>query len=96
MRKTICAAVLVGGAAIFAATSFTPAPAQAATGVVFDFGNIAFAYTDGYYDHHHRWHRWRHGEWDRYRRHHRGHYYNWRHDDHRHHHHYRYRDRHHH
>ena len=80
MRKTICAAVIVGGAAIFAASSFVPAPAAAA-GIVFDFGNVGIAYSDGYYDHHHRWHKWRRGEWDHYRRTHHGHYNNWRHND---------------
>lgn len=92
MKKTICAAVLAGSAAIFA-TSFAAAPAQAAIGISFDFGNVALAYTDGYYDHHHHWHHWRHGEWDHYRRHHS--YYHWRHDDHHHHHHHGYYHHHH-
>jgi len=92
MKKTIFAAVLVGGAAIFAATSFTATtPAQAGVGITFDFGNVGLAYTDGYYDNNHHWHRWRRGEWDRYRHDHHGHYNNWRHDDrhhgHGHHHH---------
>lgn len=95
MKKTICAAVLAGSAAIFAASSFTvTTPAQAAVGITFDFGNVGIAYTDGYYDHNRRWHRWRRGEWNRYRRHHHGHYNNWRHDDRRHRHHNYYRDRH--
>jgi hypothetical protein len=76
MKKTICAVLLAGSAAVFAATS-----ANAAVGISFNFGDISVAYTDGYYDNHHHWHQWRRGEWDNYRRHH--HYYHYRHNEHR-------------
>jgi hypothetical protein len=29
------------------------------TGISIDFGNVAFAYRDGYWDNDHRWHKWR-------------------------------------
>jgi hypothetical protein len=36
-----------------------------------DFGDIWIGYSDGYYDRHRRWHRWRsHHDRDRFRRHH--------------------------
>jgi hypothetical protein len=39
-------------------------------------GDIVFAYSDGYYDRHRRWHRWRNdAERDYYRRHYSGRYY---------------------
>ena len=58
------------------------APAQARThaAVVFDAGNIAFAYNDGYWDRAHHWHRWANREERyRYRAAYRDHYYDWSH-----------------
>ena len=81
MKKIICAALLAGTALAFAST------AQAAVGISFNFGDVGVAYSDGYYDNHHHWHHWRHGEWDRYRHDHPGHYNNWGHNDRHHHHH---------
>jgi hypothetical protein len=47
----------------------------------FDFGNVAFAYRDGYWDNAHRWHRWRNAREHRsYRQHYSGGYRNWNHD----------------
>ena len=58
-----------------------PLTAQAGTSVGIDFGNIAFGYTDGYWDHDHHWHRWRHhADWERFREERREHAYEYRHD----------------
>ena len=55
--------------------------AQAETRVVMDFGNVAFGYSDGYWDRDHQWHRWHHqSDWRRYRHDYREHAYGWRHD----------------
>ena len=46
-----------------------------------DFGNVAFAYADGYWDRDHHWHAWRDArEAAEFRREHRDHYYAWHHD----------------
>jgi hypothetical protein len=46
-------------AALLAAGSLTPlAPAHAAVAIQFDSGNVAFGYSDGYWDRAHHWHRW--------------------------------------
>jgi hypothetical protein len=37
----------------------TPAVAREAFSFSFDTGNVAFAYSDGYWDHDHHWHKWR-------------------------------------
>jgi len=53
---------------------------HASTAVMFDFGNVAFAYNDGYWDNDHHWHRWRNSREHRdYRDQHRDHYRNGRH-----------------
>jgi hypothetical protein len=47
-------------AALLAAGSLTPlaTTAHAAVSVHFDSGNVAFGYSDGYWDRSHQWHRW--------------------------------------
>jgi len=66
------------------ALAAVPFTAQAGTHVVFDFGNVAFGYSDGYWDRDHRWHRWHHyRDWERYRRDYREHSYYRRHDHYR-------------
>jgi hypothetical protein len=46
-------------AALLAAGSLTPmVAAHAAVSVQFDAGNVAFGYSDGYWDRSHQWHRW--------------------------------------
>ena len=58
-----------------------PATARAAVGIAFDFGNIAFAYSDGYWDRDHHWHAWRNREEAReYRERYHEHYFDRRHD----------------
>ena len=64
-------------AALLAAGAVAPlAPAHAAVSVQFDAGNVAFGYSDGYWDRGHQWHRWpttvARNDW---RTHNRGHYY---------------------
>ena len=70
------AAVAAFSLSLFAAAL----PAQAAEHVSVDFGNIAFAYSDGYWDHDHHWHRWHKGDLARYRKEHRDDYHGWKHD----------------
>lgn len=68
---TILGAVCIGAA---------PAIAQPA-GFSFRFGDVAFAYSDGYYDHSRRWHAWRGArERDWYRTHYARNYRGMRHD----------------
>jgi hypothetical protein len=58
-----------------------PLSAQASSRVVLDFGNVAFGYSDGYWDRDHHWHRWHHHrDWDHYRHEYREHAYDRRHD----------------
>lgn len=60
--------------------------AHAAVTVRFDMGNVAMAYSDGYYDNDHHWHRWRHhADMARFREAHADMYHEWRHNDRRHH-----------
>jgi hypothetical protein len=59
--------------------------AQAAVTVRFDMGHVAMGYTNGYYDHDHHWHRWRHhADLEQYRTAHGDSYHEWRHNDRRH------------
>jgi len=68
-------------ALIALALSIVPLSARAAERVVIDFGNVAFGYSDGYWDHDRHWHRWHHHrDWDRFREERREHAYEWRHD----------------
>ena len=58
MKKFYSAMMIVGGVA---ALTFAQVPAASAADVFsfsFDTGNVAFAYTDGYWDHSHTWHNW--------------------------------------
>jgi hypothetical protein len=50
--------VALGAVAMFGIA--TPSSARAAESFVFSFntGDVAFAYSDGYWDHSHRWHHW--------------------------------------
>lgn len=56
--------------------------AEARVTVGFNLGDVAIGYSDGYYDHGHRWHSWRRNDdmmsW---RRAHARDYHAWRHDD---------------
>ncbi len=58
--KKLTMATLIAVATMGTATVATTAPAAAREAFVFSFdtGNVAFAYSDGYYDHDRRWHRW--------------------------------------
>ena len=79
MRARISATLfglVLGGMALA-----TALPAAAATDIRIGDRDIAFGYSDGYWDREHGWHRWRDqreaAEW---RREHREHYYTWKHD----------------
>ena len=75
--KMLLAAGLLCGAG---AAATLPAAAQP-SGFSFRIGDVAVAYNDGYYDHGHHWHAWRHArerEW--YRVNYRHGYHGWRHD----------------
>ena len=66
IASTICTAGFIGT---------VPASAQP-TGFSFRVGDVAVAYSDGYYDHRNRWHSWRHArERDWYRSQYRDRYY---------------------
>ncbi len=53
------AATGTSNAAGFAITTSDHGRDHRNTSVSFDFGNVAYAYQDGYWDNDHRWHRWR-------------------------------------
>lgn len=59
--KKLTLATVVLAAALGAGAMTTSMPAQARDAFMFSFdtGNVAFAYSDGYWDHNRRWHRWR-------------------------------------
>jgi hypothetical protein len=78
--KMMIAAGALGFAGLVASAPATTASAQGFA-LSFNIGNVAFGYTDGYYDNHRRWHRWRSTrERDWYMRNHRGSYHAMRHD----------------
>ena len=77
--KTLGLALTTGALLLFASSSL-PASAADAT-IRFDAGNVAFAYTDGYWDHDHHWHKWSNAkESQAYRRDHKENYHAWKHD----------------
>jgi len=73
----ILAAASIAGSLAMAGAA--PAAAQP-VGFSFRVGDVAFAYSDGYYDHNRRWHTWRTRERDWYRTHYRASYRAMRHD----------------
>jgi hypothetical protein len=81
MKRVIKVALLAATLAPVPVIGAAPAYARAQIGVTVDLGNIAFAYTDGYWDRDHHWHRWRNAEEERsYRQSNRAHFYDHRHD----------------
>ena len=66
MKLNRKALLVMSALALVPLASGTPAMARATVSV--DFGNIAFAYSDGYWDRDHHWHRWHNtAERNRYR-----------------------------
>lgn len=59
--KKLTLTALMAAVTMGAAACSTPAPAAARESFVFGFntGNVAFAYSDGYWDRSHHWHSWR-------------------------------------
>lgn len=51
--------MLLAAGAICAAGLVGTVPAAAQSGFSFRVGDVAIGYSDGYYDHRHRWHSWR-------------------------------------
>lgn len=83
--KTMLRAALLAGATSLAAVAVA-APAAAQIGISVNFGDVALAYQDGYYDSHHHWHHWAHpGDYRAYSHAHPEHYRDYRHDDPHHH-----------
>jgi hypothetical protein len=70
------------GIAYGASSIITAHPARADNvTVAFNPNGVAFAYTDGYWDHDHHWHAWRkHADREAYIKDHHDHYYAWKHD----------------
>jgi hypothetical protein len=60
-KKLTLAAVLTGVMAGASMTAAVPTPAVAGEAFSFSFntGDVAFAYSDGYWDHNRKWHKWR-------------------------------------
>jgi hypothetical protein len=59
--KKLTMIALVAATTLGTVSVATTAPAAARESFVFSFdtGNVAFAYSDGYWDHNRNWHRWR-------------------------------------
>jgi hypothetical protein len=57
MKKLTAAAMLAATLAVGSIGSAAPASAQGFN-FSFDVGDVRFAYRDGYWDNHHRWHKW--------------------------------------
>lgn len=79
MKTTIKALLAVGTLLGVAALGSLPAAAQP-SGFSFRIGDVAFGYSDGYYDHARRWHAWNARERDWYRNNYRNNYRAMRHD----------------
>lgn len=80
MKKLLLAAAMATGVTFAMAGAAPAAYAQESFRFSFDTGNVAFAYSDGYWDHDRRWHKWRNAREAReYRRRHAHNYSHWRH-----------------
>ncbi|MDO8287775.1 MAG: hypothetical protein Q7T44_01005 [Parvibaculum sp.] len=55
--KAIVITLSLSGAAVLA-TSAADAGNRNGAAISLNFGNVAFAYSDGYWDNNRRWHRW--------------------------------------
>lgn len=83
MRKLIISSIaIIGLAAVpLLTTGSAHADSRGSAAISLNFGNVAFAYSDGYWDNNHRWHRWSNvNEQRRYQKHHHRSYNNHRHD----------------
>ena len=78
--KTIIKAALISGVTALAAIAVAP-PALAQIGISVNFGDVADGYRDGYWDSHHRWHKWHNpNDWRDYSHAHPEHYHDYNHD----------------
>lgn len=81
MKKLILAAALFGAFATVSVGSSLPVVAADTFSFRFNTGDVAFAYSDGYWDKNRRWHKWRNAREAReYRNRYAHNYYNHRHD----------------
>jgi hypothetical protein len=79
--KTLAKAVFIGALTVAGSLgAMTPASARDSVAFSFNTGDVAFAYSDGWWDHNHVWHRWHGREAREYRRAYGDHYHAWRHD----------------
>lgn len=70
------AATVLGGPFVAPVT----ASARDSFAIMFNTGDVDIAYRDGWWDHHHHFHHWRHGERGWYQTHYRRAYRDWDHD----------------
>jgi hypothetical protein len=71
--KTIAIAGALAAGSLFVAAPAAAHDRNSRVGIYVDLGNVSIAYSNGYYDHDRRWHRWRsRAEWAHFRRYHRG------------------------
>ena len=67
--KAVLIAGAVGTGAFLAAPAASAHERGSSVSVYVDLGEVSVAYRNGYYDHRHRWHRWRgDDEWRHFRR----------------------------
>jgi hypothetical protein len=71
------ALIALGLACASFATASTASAAD--VGVSINLGDVAFGYQDGYWDSHHKWHKWRRGEVEQYKAAPDNHYNDWKH-----------------
>ena len=80
MRNLRMAAIIMAVAGGLSLAHGTSAMAADDFSFSFDTGNVAFAYTDGYWDNDHHWHKWHsHREAVEYRKRFGDHYHTWKH-----------------
>ena len=58
MKMFTMAAAIIGTVAVLSMSNAPRAQAGDNFSFSFDTGGVAFAYSDGYWDHDHQWHRW--------------------------------------
>ena len=58
MKHLRLAAVVVGAVAALTFANASPASAKETFSFSFNTGDVAFAYSDGYWDRSHKWHKW--------------------------------------
>ena len=81
MKKLLMGAVAIAAVAGLTVSAPQPAAARDTFSFSFNTGDVAFAYSDGYWDNNRNWHRWRNAREAReYRRSYGHNWHNWRHN----------------